>query len=337
MTTPSVDRSALRNFICGSPVAGQYPDAQWGQWEERRRALLAECRARGVTVHLTGSTAASAQAHGPVPTILADIAAQCSERWPDPTRADGMAWSLPEAIEQVALCCAALDAADNPAPSGGGTSGWKALPVLTSAAASSDTSSFQSAVPSWTADGMVVALPAKGDKPGTPNPTSGTSTQRCEVHLKGWESLTETLFLRYDFSLAAGFPASTTDWQVIAQLKNSSTGSPPLEVIVNRGQVNLQWHDKAGNETGREVLGTATTGVKHSVVLQVPFTTGSSATVTGWLDGVQAFSASHGPTLYPSQTSEGKLGIYRSNAIGVAATITHHGVAKGSTFASVTA
>ncbi|GAA4845373.1 hypothetical protein GCM10023201_40720 [Actinomycetospora corticicola] len=227
-------------------------------------------------------------------------------------------------------------------PAAGGTSspsvpssGWRALSVLTAKAATGERSSFQSAVPSWGEAGMTVSLLAKGDRPGTPNRTSGGDTQRCEILLAGWESLTGTQFLRYDFTLADGFPVDTTDWQVIAQLKNSSTGSPPLEVMVGRGQVYLQWHDAGGRETGREVLGKATTGVRHSVVLQVPFTTGK-ATVRGWFDGAESFQAEHGPTQYPGQGSYGKLGLYRSNRIGKAATVVHHGVARGSSLAAVT-
>ena len=218
-----------------------------------------------------------------------------------------------------------------PAPS----PGWKPLPVLTSKAATGERSSFQSAVPSFGADGMTVSLPAKGDRSGTPNPTKGSDTQRCEIHIAGWESLSGAQYLRYDFTLADGFPVDTSDWQAIAQLKNSSTGSPPLELMVGRGEVYLQWHDKGGRETGREVLGKATTGVRHSVVLRVPFSTGNSI-VGGWYDGAPVFSADHGPTMYPGQGCYGKLGLYRSNRIGKPATVVHHAVARGTTLAAVT-
>lgn len=227
-------------------------------------------------------------------------------------------------------------------PSSGGTSPapapssrWKSLPVLTSKSSTGERSSFQSAVPSFGSDGMTVSLPANGDRPGTPNPTSGGDTQRCEILLAGWESLSGAQFLRYDFTLAGGFPVDTTDWAAIAQLKNSGTGSPPLELMVGRGQVYLQWHDAGGRETGREVLGKATTGVRHSVVLRVTFSTGKSV-VGGWFDGEPAFSAEHGPTMYPGQGSYGKLGLYRSNRIGKAATVVHHAVARGNSLAAVT-
>lgn len=273
---------------------------------------------------------------------------------PGPYRPGGTSWDLaydqttarwgaaPKArtfTEKAALLEALVKGIDTHR---GGTTppgtGWKALPVLTSAAATSEHSSFQSAVPTWNANGMTVALPAKGDMPGTPNPTSGSSTQRCEILLAGWENLTGTLFLRFDFTLTQGFPIATGDWQTVAQLKNSGTGSPPLEVMVGKGgRTYLQWHNAGGSETGTEYLGSASTNAKHSVVLKVPFTTSSTAPVSGWYDGAAAFTdVSHGPTMYPGQGSYGKAGLYRSNAIGVAATITHHGVAKGATFAAVT-
>lgn len=333
-----VDRAALHAFLTGSLKLGEYPSTLYAQVDGWRRQLLAECKARGVTVHLTGTTLA--QVHSPVPTLLADCAAQVGERWADTTRSDGMAWSLSEAVEQVRLCALALDAADQtakPAPTPAPSSGWKALPVLTNAAMTGERSSHQSAVPMWASDGMHVSLPARGGSPGPGAEGVSGSYQRCEELIGGaWANLTGRKFLRYDFTLVDGFPTDTSSWQAIAQLKNSSTGSPPLELMVNRGQVNLQWHDKGGAETGREVLGKAITGVRHSVVLDVTFST-SATTVTGWMDGVQAFSASHGPTLYPGQSSYGKLGIYRDAAIGKAAQIAHHGIAIGPSFAAVTA
>lgn len=105
-----VDRSTLHAFVTGSPSLGAYPDTQWGRWDALRRDLLAECRARGVTVRLTGST--DAPVHAAAPTPLADVASQLGERWPDPTRTDGRSWSIAEAVEQVRLCCLALDADD---------------------------------------------------------------------------------------------------------------------------------------------------------------------------------------------------------------------------------
>lgn len=254
----------------------------------------------------------------------------------------GKARTLTEKTELLEALVRGIDAkrgaippapAPAPVPS---SSSWMPLPVLTSKAITGERSSFQSSVPSWTADGMVVSLLAKGDRPGTPNPTQGGATQRCEAHLAGWENLTGTLFLRYDFSLGNGFPTSSSDWCALGQLKNSSTGSPPLELMVYKSNIVLQWHSASGAETGREVFGPATTGTKHSAVVQVPFTTGPNAKVTGWFNGKQVFSANHGPTLYTGQSNFGKLGCYRSNAIGVAATVTHHGVAKGATLASVT-
>ncbi len=276
---------------------------------------------------------------------------------PGPYRAGGSSWDLaydqvcarwgsaPKArtLSQKAELLTALVAGIDqsrgtvtPAPPPAAGSSWRPLPVLTSRAAAGETSSFQSSVPSWTADGMVVSLLAKGDRDGAPNPTKGGATQRCEVHLAGWENLTGTLFLRWDFSLGKGFPTGTRDWQMIAQCKNSSTGSPPLELGVGNGVIYLVWHSASGSETGREVFGPATTGTKHSVIVQVPFTTGPNAKVTGWFNGRQVFSANHGPTAYPGQSVYSKIGLYRSNAIGVPATVTHHGVAKGPTLASVT-
>lgn len=341
MTTPSVDRAALHAFLTGSSTLGQYPSSLYDQVEKWREACLAETKARGITVHLTGST--TPPAHGPTATLLEDCAAQCSESWPDRTRTDGMQWTLPQSIQQIELCCRALDAADNPAPSGGGTSsGWSTLPVMTSAAVTGANDSHQSAVPTFQADGMHVKLPASGGSPGPGASAPSGSYQRAEAYISGWDNLTGTLYLRYDFTLLSGFPTNTSTWQTIAQCKNSSTGSPPLELMVgNKGgatnAIYVQWHSSGGSETGTAVLGAATTGVQHCVVLGVQFSTSSSATVSGWLDGKPVFTnVSHGPTLYSGQTSYGKCGIYRDAAVNQAAEIVFHSVAQGATFASVT-
>lgn len=328
----SDDLASVHQAICGAPGVGQYATPTDVDHVRGLVSQLARMKtAAGVTAPLTGTTVAPVYT---VPaTLLEDLRQQTGQRWL--CAGDKRYRTVAECWDQVRLDLTVLpDATPPPAPN----SSWKALPVLTSAAATSERSSFQSAVPSWGSDGMTVSLLAKGDRPGTPNPTSGSSTQRCEILIDGWGNLTGTQYLRYDFTLATGFPTSTTDWQTIAQLKNSSTGSPPLELMVGKGgRVYLQWHSSVGAETGTEYLGAAATGAKHSVVLKVPFTTASSAPVSGWFDGAASFTdVSHGPTMYSGQSVYGKLGLYRSNAIGVAATVTHHGVARGTTFASVT-
>lgn len=256
---------------------------------------------------------------------------QLGARWPC---SDGRARSTAEMIGHVLGVISALPAGAT-TPGGSSSTPWRSLPVLTAKAATSDRSSFQSAIPSFDGQGMTVSLLANGDRTGTPNPTKGKETQRCEILLAGWEDLTGTQFFRWDFTLASGFPVGTSGWQTIAQLKNDDDGSPPLEVMVGDGEVYLQWHDAGGDETGREPLGPATTGVRHAVVLGVPLST-KGGKVTGWFDGVQSFSADHGPTMYPGQGIYGKVGLYRSNHIGAAAALTHHGVARGSSFTAVT-
>jgi hypothetical protein len=301
-----------------------------------------------------------------------NIAAPVSGSDPGPYRSDAQAWdgivdqttarygAAPKArtlVEKAQLLEALIKGIDAHRTSGsaGGSGGggdttgsgtgtttgeWAALPVLTSSGVTSANDSHQSAVPSFQSDGMHVRLPSSGGSPGPGASAASGSYQRCEAYVAGWGNLTGTLFLRYDFTLLGGFPTSTGTWQTIAQCKNSSTGSPPLELMVGsksgRNAVYLQWHSAGGSETGTEIICDATTDVKHSVVLEVPFTTGN-ASVSAWHNGAVAFSGkAHGGTLYSGQSSYGKIGTYRDAAVGKTSEIVFHGVAKGSTLASVT-
>jgi hypothetical protein len=117
--------------------------------------------------------------------------------------------------------------------------------------------------------------------------------------------------------LPKDFPAGTSDWQVVAQWKNSGDGSPPLSVQVHGGRFVLEGGEAVGKHWSRDI-GPATTGARTDLVLHVRFSSDSGkATVDVLRDGRQAVSGYHprGGTLYPHQTAYLKTGLYRSSDI----------------------
>lgn len=117
--------------------------------------------------------------------------------------------------------------------------------------------------------------------------------------------------------LPRNFPTRTSDWQVVAQWKNSGEGSPPVSVQVHDGRFVLEGGDGIG-EHWQHDLGTAKTGARTDLVLRVHFSSDAdSGAVDVVQDGHQVLSDYHprAGTLYPGDNSYLKTGLYRSSAI----------------------
>nr|WP_246326485.1 heparin lyase I family protein [Actinomycetospora corticicola] len=150
-------------------------------------------------------------------------------------------------------------------------------------------------------------------------------------------------WFRFSFYLPAGFPTQVTTWQVITQWKNDGTGSPPLEITVGGGNLNLEggYGYPAGPRTFAQPLAPAVTGQRTDLVLHVFFSRDpSKGTVDVWNNGTQVLAGYKpaGGTLYPTDkkntatsSSYWKMGIYRDSAITQQAQYTIEGAKVGNT------
>ncbi|NMO92448.1 polysaccharide lyase [Actinomycetospora sp. TBRC 11914] len=117
--------------------------------------------------------------------------------------------------------------------------------------------------------------------------------------------------------LPEDFPTDTSDWQVVAQWKNSGEGSPPLSIQVHDGRFVLEGGDGIG-EHWQTDLGSAKAGARTDLVLRVHFSSDpDSGAVDVEQDGHQVLSDYHprSGTLYPDDKSYLKTGLYRSSDI----------------------
>ncbi|MCD2192272.1 polysaccharide lyase [Actinomycetospora endophytica] len=118
--------------------------------------------------------------------------------------------------------------------------------------------------------------------------------------------------------LPKDFPVGTSDWQVVAQWKNSGDGSPPLSIQVHGGRFVLEGGEAIGEHWQRDI-GPAKAGARTDLVLRVHFSSDpGDGAVDVSMDGKQVVSDYHpkGGTLYPDESSYLKTGLYRSSDIG---------------------
>lgn len=117
--------------------------------------------------------------------------------------------------------------------------------------------------------------------------------------------------------LPGDFPVDTSDWQVIAQWKNSGDGSPPLAIQVRGGRFVLDGGEGIGEHWTRDI-GPARAGARTDLVLRVRFSDDpDEGSVDVIQDGREVVSdyRPRGGTLYPDEVSYLKTGLYRSDGI----------------------
>lgn len=206
--------------------------------------------------------------------------------------------------------------------SGGGTGATNASgDVLWRAGSTRDTVLDAFRVTPWNTedaeDPRVVDSPDVAGRPALAFTVPGGGT-RSELE-PGYRSFGEgdRFFFGLGVYLPADFPASTSDWQLVAQWKNGGDGSPPLSVKVQRGRFVLDGGAGIGKSWQRDI-GPAPTGRRTDLVLGVRFSSDpDDAVVDVWQDGAPVVSGYHprGGTLYPDEASYLKVGLYRSSDI----------------------
>ncbi len=176
-------------------------------------------------------------------------------------------------------------------------------------------------------------------------PGGGTRTEIVPTTASFTEG--QDRYFRFSFYLPAGFPTQVTSWQLLTQWKNDGTGSPPLELTVGNGNLNLSggYGHPAGPRTFSKVLAPATTGQRIDLVVHVFFSRDASKGVVDvWRNGSQVLAGYKPPggTLYPTNTastaslsSYWKMGLYRDSAITQAAQYTIESAKIGNTYAQV--
>ncbi len=112
-------------------------------------------------------------------------------------------------------------------------------------------------------------------------------------------------WFRFSFYLPANFPTQVTTWQVITQWKNDGDGSPPLEITVGRGNLNLEggYGYPGAPKTFAQPLAPPTIGQRTDLILHVFFSRDpSKGTVDVWKNGTQVLAGYKpaGGTLYPT-------------------------------------
>ncbi|WP_433801052.1 heparin lyase I family protein [Actinomycetospora sp. CA-084318] len=154
-------------------------------------------------------------------------------------------------------------------------------------------------------------------------------------------------WFRFSFYLPTNFPTQVNTWQLITQWKNDGTGSPPLEITVRDGNLNLSggYGYPGGSRLFGQVLGPATTGQKTDLIVHIFFSRDpAKGTVDIWRDGAQVLSGYKpaGGTLYPTDkkstatvASYWKMGLYRDSAITLPAQYTIESARIGNTRAQV--
>jgi hypothetical protein len=154
-------------------------------------------------------------------------------------------------------------------------------------------------------------------------------------------------WFHYSFVLGANFPTQVTTWQVITQWKNDGDGSPPLEITVGRGNLNLEggYGYPGTPKTFAQTLAPAAIGQRTDLIIHVFFSRDASkGSVDVWDNGAQVLSGYKpaGGTLYPTtaastatMSSYWKMGIYRDSAITQQAQYTIEDAKVGNTRAQV--
>ncbi|MEJ2869014.1 heparin lyase I family protein [Actinomycetospora sp. OC33-EN08] len=128
--------------------------------------------------------------------------------------------------------------------------------------------------------------------------------------------------------LPGDFPVDASDWQVIAQWKNSGDGSPPLAVQVRDGRFVLDGGEGIGEHWTRDI-GPARAGARTDLVLRVHFSDDpDEGSVDVLLDGREVVSdyRPRGGTLYPDEVSYLKTGLYRSSDLDTGASVVYDDV-----------
>jgi hypothetical protein len=195
---------------------------------------------------------------------------------------------------------------------------------------------WQSATPRVVDGNLRVELPPNGAQMPAAGAQPGSGSRRCELEpaLPGSmnPSPGRTVYHRWDLTLV-NFPVNTTSWNVLTQWKQDGTGSPPVELSVERGRWKLIIHDAGGDIVGSHDVGPAEQGKAVTLVIGVLF--GTSGHLTAYHDGSKTLDVA-APTMHAGKGSYLKSpGIYASSALSGPLSVEVARMAVGPTYESV--
>jgi hypothetical protein len=172
---------------------------------------------------------------------------------------------------------------------------------------------------------------------------AGDGADRCES-IPTMPELTEgtDVWFTFETMVDPGFP-TMAGWQVLAQLKNDGSGSPPVSLAVEQGGAEYVLTGGYGHPDGSRHyqlgLGPVQPGTWVSWAMHVHFSTDPSrGAVTVVRDGVRLVDSYRPPggTIYPARSASGadpnaaeaamdylKFGYYRDAAITLPGTVHH--------------
>jgi hypothetical protein len=174
---------------------------------------------------------------------------------------------------------------------------------------------------------------------------AGEGADRCES-IPSMPELSEgtDLWFTFETMVDPGFP-TVAGWQVLAQLKNDGSGSPPVSLAVEQGGSQYVLTGGFGHPDGSRHyqlrLGPVQPGAWVSWAMHVHFSTDPSrGAVSVVRDGVLLVDAYRpaGGTIYPARSTSGadpnsaevaidylKFGYYRDATMTIPATVHHRG------------
>lgn len=150
----------------------------------------------------------------------------------------------------------------------------------------------------------------------------------------------QTRWFRLTYVLPPSFPTDPQGFQLATQWKNEGTGSPPLELRVEKGRFVLGggYGRPGGSRLFATDIAPVVTGKPVDIVVGIRFSSDPAAgRVDVWLDGVQRITDFRPPggTLYPGLDSYWKVGLYRDTANAGTATADLLAAAMGTSYDAV--
>ena len=171
--------------------------------------------------------------------------------------------------------------------------------------------------------------------------TVPSGSQRAEIE-PDVPKLTEgqTRYFRLTYVLPPSFPTEPRGFQLATQWKNDGTGSPPLEVRVEKDHFVLGggYGRPGGSRLFSTDIAPVITGRPVEIVVGIRFSSDpTKGQVDVWIDGQRTITGFRPPggTLYPGLSSYWKVGLYRDTGNAGTASVDLLAAAMGTSYESV--
>jgi len=168
-----------------------------------------------------------------------------------------------------------------------------------------------------------------------------SGSQRAEIEPAVPEfSEGQTRYFRLTYLLPPSFPTDPQGFQLATQWKNDGTGSPPLELRIEKGRFVLGggYGRPGGSRLFATDVAPVVTGRPVEIVVGIRFSSDPDrGRVDVWIDGAQKIAGFRPPggTLYPGRSSYWKVGLYRDTGNAATATADLLAAASGTSYDSV--